>query len=319
MTTPRFHPPSEIRGSAAAAHALRYRIGVDGGGTATRLRLCDAAGRLLAEARTGPSALGQGAAQAWRHVMQALEQAAARAGLSGLEPAQCAIGLGLSGFNVAALAREFLEHAPAFGLLVLDSDGFAGVLGAHGGGPGAVLIAGTGSVGEALRRDGSRACVGGWGWAIGDEGSGAWLGRQAVIHAQRALDGRDSAGTLASAVHAVCGNSREALLAWCTGAGQQGYASLAPLLFEQREIDAAAGRIVAAAVAELAAIVAALDPAGDLPLVLAGSIAERLDPLFAPALRARCIAPRGDAAEGALRLIDAALAASADTRMENPA
>jgi glucosamine kinase len=63
-------------------------------------------------------------------------------------------------------------------------------LGAHGGGPGAIVAAGTGSIDEALRHDGEHVSVGGWGYPVGDEGSGAWLGMCAMREAQLASDGR---------------------------------------------------------------------------------------------------------------------------------
>lgn len=303
---------SRVSGSSVAPASYvqdgpRYLLGVDGGGTGTRLRLCDRAGRLLGQGEAGPSALGQGTAQAWRHIRQALAQAARQAGIEPPEPRDCAIGLGLSGANVTAQVEQFLAEQPGYAQLVLDSDGFTTVLGAHGGAPGAVLAAGTGTVGEALRRDGSRVCISGWGWIVGDEGSGAWLGLKAMRHAQQALDGRAPAGALARAVWAVAGATREALLAWCAAAGQQGYASLAPLVFEQAGDDAVAAGFVAEAVAELEKLAHALDPEASLPLALAGSIAQRLAPRFSAALRARLVAPQGDSADGALHLIRTAL------------
>lgn len=293
--------------SAQVWRAPRFLVGVDGGGTGTRVQLNDAHGRCLGVGRAGPSALAQGIAQAWTHVMRALQQAAAQAGLAAVEPAHCAMGLGLSGVTLLAQAQAFLDAQPGFAFVALDSDGFTGVLGAHGGGAGAVLVSGTGSVGEALRHDGSRLCVGGWGWAIGDEGSGAWLGRCAMQHAQRTFDGRDAEGQLSRALIERAGCSREALLAWCAAAGQQGYASLAPLVFELAERDPQAAALIDAAVLELERIVHALDPAGELPLVLAGSVAERLAPRFSAALRSRYVAAQGDAVAGALLLLQNSL------------
>ena len=282
---------------------LRFLIGVDGGGTGTRLRLTDRDGSLLAQGESGPSALGQGVEQAWRHIQQALQQASAQAGLGPLNPAECAIGLGLSGSSIAAQAEAFIAGQPGFATLVLDSDGFTTVLGAHGGKPGAVIAAGTGSVGEALRRDGSRVRVGGWGWIIGDEGSGAWLGQQAMRHAHQALDGRAVAGDLAQAIWHEAGDGRESLLAWCACAGQQAYAGLAPLVFEHADRDPVAGRLLAEAVAGLESIHAALDPEAQLPLALCGSVALRLAPQFSAATRARCVPPQADSAAGALLLV----------------
>jgi glucosamine kinase len=286
---------------------IRYVLGVDGGGTGTRVRLSDRGGRLLGQGQAGPSALGQGTAQAWQHILEALQQAAAQAGVDAKDLSQIAVGLGLSGVSVVAQAERFMAEQPGFALGVLDGDGFTTVLGAHGGQPGAVVAAGTGSVGEVLRADGSRACVGGWGWLVGDEGSGAWLGRKAMQHAQQAQDGRAPAGALARAVWAQAGQTREVLLAWCAAAGQHGFASLAPLVFEQAQQDVVADGFLADAVIELEKLADALDPQGGLPLALAGSLALRLAPRFSERVRARCVAPQGDSAMGALHLIRAVL------------
>jgi glucosamine kinase len=293
--------PSGVHANSLAA--LRYLLGVDGGGTGTRLRLADRQGRILAQAEAGPAALGQGSGQAWRHIGQAAQAAAAQAGLGELDPAECAIGLGLSGVSVPAQAASFLAQRPGYALLALDGDGWTTVLGAHGGRPGAVIAAGTGTVGEALRADGSRLCISGWGWVTGDEGSGAWLGLKAVRHAQEVLDGRAQGGALAQAVLARVGASRSALLAWNAGAGQSGYAGLAPLVFDCEAVDPVAARFVAEAVAELEKLALALDPEGALPLALCGSVALRLAPRFDAVLRARCVAAQGDSADGALLLL----------------
>ena len=287
----------------ADAAGLRYFIGVDGGGTATRVKLAGRDGRILAQGEAGPSALGQGAEQAWRHIQQAVQTAADGAGLGSLDPALCAIGLGLSGVSVTAQAEAFIALQPGYAGLALDGDGFTTVLGAHGGQAGAVVAAGTGTVGEALRRDGTRAMSSGWGWISGDEGSGAWLGLQAMRHAQQALDGRAMAGALAAAVWAVAGSDRRAVLAWCAAAGQQGFASLARAVFDSAATDAVAAALLTQAVAELARLALALDPDKTLPLALAGSIALRLAPNFSPALQARLVPAQGDSAYGALLLI----------------
>ena len=282
---------------------LRFFIGVDGGGTGTRLKVTNRDGRIVAHGEAGPSALGQGAEQAWRHIQQALKTATERADLAPLDLAQCGIGLGLSGVSVTAQAQAFLSQQPGFAALALDGDGFTTVLGAHGGQPGAVVAAGTGTVGEALRRDGSRVMSSGWGYITGDEGSGAWLGLQAMRHAQQALDGRAAAGALANAVWAVAGSERRTILAWCAAAGQHGFAGLATLVFDSAATDAVAAALLAQAVHELERLGLALDPRADLPLALAGSIALRLAPQFSRSIQTRLVPAQGDSADGALFLI----------------
>jgi glucosamine kinase len=301
MTATYLHPT--FNGAGLNLAAPRYFLGVDGGGTGTRVRLTDAQGLLLGQGEAGPSALGQGIEQAWQHIQQAVLAAARQAGLASVEPAQAAIGLGLSGVSVKAQAQAFLAQQPGYLALALDGDGYTSLLGAHGGQPGAVVAVGTGSVGEALRRDGSRICSSGWGWICGDEGSGAWLGLQAMRQAQRALDGRGVAGALALAVWAAAGADRQSLLAFCAGAGQQGFAALAPLVFSHAELDPAAEALLVMAVQELEQLANSLDPAGNLPLALSGSIALRLAPRLSSRLLARRTEPQGDSAAGALLLI----------------
>ncbi len=299
------------RASSAPTHSakkpVRFLIGVDGGGTGTRLHLADREGRLLGQGEAGPSALGQGVEQAWRHVQQACLAAGQQAGIAALDLSECAIGLGLSGATIAEQAQAFLQLQPGYALVRLENDGYTTVLGAHGGRPGAVVASGTGAVGEALREDGSRALISGWGWITGDEGSGAWLGIKAVRHAQQAMDGRVPAGALAHAIWAATGTQRDALADWCAGAGQHAYAGLAPLVFEQAATDAVAQAFVDETVAELEKLALALDPSGRLPLALCGSIARRVAGHFSGTIRARCVEPQGDSAHGALLMIASAL------------
>jgi len=284
-----------------------YLLGVDGGGSGTRVRLIAPAGQVLGHGEAGPSGLAQGVEQAWRHIELAVARAFAEAGLSAPQPAQCALGLGLAGVHAPALAQAFMRAAPAYRMITLDSDAGTAVLGAHGGQPGAIVAAGTGSVGEVLRADGTRKQVGGWGFGVGDEGSGAWLGLGAMREAHRALDGRAHAGALAQAVWRVAGGQREALVDWCSGAGQHGFAKLAPLVFDNADADGAARQLLMEAAVALGELAQALDPAGTLPVALMGSVARRLNPWLDPSLRERCVEPQGDAIDGALLLIRRAL------------
>lgn len=280
-----------------AGRPARWWAGIDGGGTSTRAVVADATGQVLGRGEAGASALNQGVEQAWRHIAQAIERAA----VPGLRLQDCALGLGLSGTGVPAQLQAFIAADPGVARFALVTDGFAGLLGAHGGRPGGLLISGTGSVAEALLEDGSHRMTGGWGWQIGDEGSGAWLGQQAMKIAQAAFDHRAPRGALADSVYASAGSRREELLAFCAQAGQGGYASLARLVFEAEASDPAAAALLDAAARALDALAEALHPT--LPLALAGSIALRLAPRLSPAVQARRVEPQGDAAAGALWLI----------------
>ncbi len=290
---------------------VRYVIGVDGGGMGTRARLESSDGEPLAAAAAGPSALGQGVAQSWANVRQAIVEAFREAGLPPTSSSESAIGLGLSGANVALRRDTFLLAARGFAHIALDTDAYTALLGAHAGMPGAIVAAGTGSVGEALRRNGERVSVGGWGFPVGDEGSGAWLGLRAMRRAHHALDGCAPADPLVRAVWDVAGSTRDALLAWCERAGQHAYAQLAPLVFDAESSDPWAASLLDAGARSLEAMATALDPEGDLPLVVYGTIGQRLQQRFEPTVLARCVTPAGDAVDGAIRLIRHAMGAIA--------
>src|SRR5437867_2817936 len=123
---------------------IGFLIGVDGGGTGTRARVVAIEGKAVGNGEAGPSGLGQGVAQAWRHIEQAIAAAFRDAGLmQPAAPGKCAIGLGLAGVNVPSRAQAFLRIAPAYAGIALDSDAYAALLGAHGAQPGAIVAAGT--------------------------------------------------------------------------------------------------------------------------------------------------------------------------------
>ena len=293
----------------------RHLIGIDGGGTGTRAVLSSPEGRVHGRGEAGPSALAQGAVQSWQNIRVAVAQAFADAGLGAADDAAlapCAIGLGLAGAENPLWVREFHDLAPGFAAIVLDSDGYAALLGAHAGAPGALVAVGTGSIGVVLRADGTRHTVGGWGWKLGDEAGGGWFGQHAVRHTQQAMDGRVPGGMagspLAQAVAARCGADRATLLDWTFAADQRAYAALAPLVAECEASDPAAAALITLALDEVQRMADALDPRAELPLALTGSIGRLLKPRLALKLRHRLADPAGDATEGALHLLRCHLA-----------
>jgi glucosamine kinase len=284
---------------------IDYLVGVDGGGTGTRVRIARQDGTTLAQASGGPSGLSLGIATAW-HTIQDAVAAAFAAGAIVQPPLQrIAIGLGLAGVHNREWAAAFVDADPGYGALVLETDAFTTLLGAHDGAPGAILAIGTGSVGEVLQADGSRREVGGWGFPAGDEASGAWIGLRAVNHIQQVLDGRREAGAFADAVIAHCGGSRAAVQVWLGRATPATYAALAPLVLRHaRETsDAVARAILLDAGQEAGNLARALDPEGSLPLALCGGLATSLRDYLPQGLSSRAIAPKGDSAAGALRLV----------------
>ncbi|MES2947221.1 MAG: BadF/BadG/BcrA/BcrD ATPase family protein [Pseudomonadota bacterium] len=286
---------------------IKYLLGVDGGGTGTRVLLATRGATAMAQASAGPSALGQGVAAAWHNILAAVRQAFALAELPVPDWSECALGAGLSGVHHQPWCDAFVATNPGFAHIAVENDAYIALLAAHGGQAGAMVAAGTGSVGEALYADGTRHQVSGWGFPVGDEGSGAWLGLRAMCHAQEVLDRRLPGGKLAAQLHQQCGGSRDALQDWCAKAGQNEYAQLARTVFDSAASDPVAEALLAEAAAALERMAAALDPQANLPLAICGSVGRQLLPRLAHATRARCIASPQDAVHGALTLVHQSL------------
>ncbi len=169
-------------------------LGVDGGGTKTHVAILDEQGHLLGMGVGGPSNyddVGKVAAQAG--IAQAVEQARRMAGLSAQRFA--AAFLGMAGVVSPQDRQTIREIAQALDLATpqridVDHDCRIALAGGLTGRPGIVQIAGTGSSTFGMNAAGEGWRSGGWGHLLADEGSGYWLGLQAMIAAVRSYDGR---------------------------------------------------------------------------------------------------------------------------------
>lgn len=122
-------------------------------------------------------------------------------------------GLGLAGTGVPKAVKEFLSKSHPFTTLSLKSDAYAACLGAHGGQDGAIIIIGTGVIG--MRIQGKEMIqVGGWGFPHSDEGSGAWLGIEAVRLTLQAHDGRIEFSPLLRAILQKFDNDFPRFVTW---------------------------------------------------------------------------------------------------------
>lgn len=282
---------------------IEYLIGVDGGGTGTRVRLARADGTELAQGTSGPSGLGLGIGLAWQSIGDAVGKAFAAALVARPAIGSIAIGMGLAGVHNPQWAEQFVATNPGYGAMRLESDAFTTLMGAHQGQPGTIVAIGTGSVGQALLADGTQVEVGGWGFPSGDEASGGWIGLRAVNHIEQVVDGRKPGSVFAQEIIDACGGNRHAIQVWVGKATQTRYATLAPIVVKHAPTDATANALLLDAALEVASIARALDPSETLPLALCGGLGAPLRAYLPPALLARSVAPRGDAASGALRMI----------------
>lgn len=265
-------------------------LGIDGGGSRVRARLEAAEGRLLGYGEAGAANPRVGVGAAWANILTAVAQT----GLQEKQLASVKVCMGLAGAGRLQDRERFLAHPHPFRHLRLETDVHIAWAGAHGGEEGGVIIVGTGAIGYTpLRR------IGGWGFVVGDEGSGAWLGREAVRACLRAIDGRGQETGLRKAVLERWGPGVEDLMERVLSATPADFAMLAPAVLGLAQ----EGDIVALSLAKCAGEeIALLDPDPRLPLCLLGGLAEVIRPYLPEYLLGRLRPAKGDALSGALRL-----------------
>jgi len=159
---------------------VAYFLGIDGGGTKTTCAVGDES-RVLATVTSGPSNIvrvGEGTARA--SLQQVVLQACAAAGIAPEQVTRtCVGGSGAARPELAETVRRILAEVLATPVVVVGDMEIA-LEAAFDAGPGVVVIAGTGSIAYGRDAHGNTARAGGWGFAIGDEGSAHWIGREAV-------------------------------------------------------------------------------------------------------------------------------------------
>ncbi len=172
---------------------MSYYLGIDGGGTKTTCAVGDES-RTLATATAGPSNIVRvGEAQARESLLRSVRQACAAAGITMAQVSRtCVGGSGAARPELAEFVRSALAEILTTPIDVVGDMQIA-LEAAFDTGPGVMVIAGTGSIAYGRDAQGTTVRAGGWGFAIGDEGSAHWIGRTAVNAVLRAADPRDGA------------------------------------------------------------------------------------------------------------------------------
>jgi N-acetylglucosamine kinase-like BadF-type ATPase len=301
-------------------------LGIDAGGTKTVCLLADERGHVLASSQSaGANLQASGELEVEKVLHHAMEET-----LAAHDVRPDAICLGIAGVDRpsdADAVRGIMRRIGFKARVVVVNDALVALVAGAGERPGVVIVAGTGSI--AYGRDAAgRACrAGGWGYLLGDEGGGFWIGRAALSAVVRQFDGRGPATRLTELVldqmrldtpgeliHAIYDRGLQRSLV----------AGLADVVHRARQGgDAVAADILSRAAGELASaaasVVTCLGMRGDLfPVVLSGGIFRAIPELASDvAARIAEVAPRSEVlrleiepAHGAVTL---ALAAARNT------
>jgi N-acetylglucosamine kinase-like BadF-type ATPase len=169
-------------------------IGIDAGGTKTVCQLADEQGRLVTETRgLGANLQAAGELQVEKVLHDVMERALSGGDASGHGFAPAAICLGIAGVDREEDSRIVWSIMRRIGYkarLVVVNDALIALEAGIGEGPGIVVISGTGSICYGRNSAGQAARAGGWGYVLGDEGSGYWIGRAAIRAVLREQDRR---------------------------------------------------------------------------------------------------------------------------------
>lgn len=288
---------------------MRFAAGVDGGGTRTTVECRTMEGAALCRKVFGPFNLNSVGEERFTAL---LEEIAAFLGKTGECAALCIGAAGVSNPRVRELTAQVMDGVCPWRLA---GDHEIALHGAHSGGPGLALIAGTGSICCGKNERGEAVRAGGWGHLIDDGGSGYALGRDLLSAVVRQWDGRGEETVLTRLLLARLEiETPQELVAYVYGGDKSRVASLAPLAgqaaaqgdrmaldiyarngAELGELVLAAAKRLGMETGEVALLGGLLTGDGRLREALTAWLAER-----APGLR--CIEPRQDAAAGAAML-----------------
>lgn len=274
-----------------------FFLGIDGGGSKCRARIRDASGRLLAEAVGGSSNIYQNFDASLQTIVATATDASQKAGVR-LE--QLHAGLGLAGIVTSVGAERIHRAGLPFASVTADNDAYAACTGAFSGANGGIVIAGTGSIGLALV-SGERHMVGGWGFQLGDHGSGAWIGHHAVRRAALAMDGLLQPTGLIEDILRRVGRTRHEVSRWSETATPRDYAAFAPVVFETAaRADVQGMMIVIEGAGAISKLGHALLARGAQRLCLLGGLSAVYPPYLDADVRAALVAPEHDAMDGAI-------------------
>jgi len=253
-------------------------LGIDAGGTKAVCLLADGHGSILAEARGGGANLqASGELEAEKVLHDVMDRA-----LADHDIRPDAICLGIAGVDRprdADAVRSIMRRIGFKSRVLVVNDALVALTAGAGDGPGVVLIAGTGSIAYGRDTAGHAARAGGWGYLLGDEGGGFWIGRSALAAVVRQFDQRGPTTMLTDMVlrHMHLASPTELIHAiYDRGIQRLAVGGIAPVVQQALDQgDVVAADIVKRAIAELAgaatAVIQRLEMRGDqFPIVLSG-------------------------------------------------
>jgi len=285
-------------------------IGVDGGGTRSRILLIDSATKeVLGRQESGPANINSSVDESWNSIIEGIEDILGHK-ISDIAVNQYNMTLvaGLAGTEISSACDDFKNHQYSnyFNSLDLLSDGHIACIGALDGENGSLISIGTGTIGYQIQTGKEPNRVSGWGFPHSDEGGGAWLGIEAIRILFKALDKRIESSALLDFLFNKYENNLDQLIFLSNQKSQNWFGKAGSHVIEFYQENGRGDRhlndLMNKAANEIILIINALDTSSgsSLPICLAGGLSKFLIDWLPEHIQQRIVKSKSTPEEGAV-------------------
>ena len=208
-----------------AVTKIEHFIGIDGGGSGCRVAIADQAGDVLGKGEAGPANATSDLGGTVRNILEALDLAADEAGLADPQLRAAKAHAGIAGAITRQQCESISKALPMDTTVTEDKD--TALRGALGDRNGILLAIGTGTLIGAVHNQTTRF-IGGWGFVLSDQASGAWLGRNLLTEVLLCHDGLSPPTGLSRRVFGDFDEDPNAIVTFAATAKPADFARLAP-------------------------------------------------------------------------------------------
>ena len=280
---------------------MSFIFGIDGGGTGCRVALADGSGKIISEQQGGPANIETSLDEARTNIIGTCKKALTKINLPENVIKESYAVLGLAGSNMGNFDEKLSEHLPFKDNLIIN-DGEITLQGAIGTADGCIAAIGTGSV-FIGRVNGVVTQIGGWGFALGDDGSGAILGQNLLRLSIRCHENLERHSDLTRQVMQIFGNKIINLIKETYDFKPKDFAQFASLVFESNlNGDYHAYHILRNQIPIIENSIISAGFNKNSPFCLLGGLGEFYKPLIKEEISRALVDPKGNAVDGAISI-----------------
>ncbi len=281
----------------------QFLMAIDAGGTKTEGLLKAINSTQTWKAASGPGSLTNDLTVACDNIKQVVDSLLSQGNCL---PDEIKCVCGAAGVGNAALKKSLTEILNiGFEKLLITTDARISLYGAGLGEAVVVVALGTGSVAMRLDKAGKEKQFGGWGFSVGDFGSGAYMGRELISETLFHFDqDKTTRSHLMKQLLSEIGEDRVTILSWLKNVTPTKFAALTAMIFDYANSDLVAKKIIAKTVTHVEKLIFLARGDSGLPVILLGGLSDVIYPYLSGKVRTIISRPRGNALSGCLYLAE---------------